>query len=160
MSNAQNALPEEQKTTQKTHGSIMINTASIDWVPFPLKGTYFKPLHLDDDAGKATILLRVPVGEAAEIHKHLAAVEAYVVQGGFSYVGEGSVAQGDYIFEPGGMIHEPVAEGDVDLILFVVSHGAIAGLAPDGSVAGVIDNDLIYEFAKAGNVHHHLKRNH
>lgn len=143
----------------KSHGSIMVNTEKIPWLPFPLKGTFFKPLHLDDEQGKATILLRVPAGQGAEMHRHLAAVEAYVVQGSFSYEGEGTVRTGDYVYEPGGMVHEPIASGPEDLILFVVSQGPVVGVGQDGGLLGIIDNDLIYDLAKAGNAHHHLKRN-
>jgi anti-sigma factor ChrR (cupin superfamily) len=144
--------------TQKTGGSVMINTAAIPWSPFPLNGTFFKLLHLDDDQGKATFLLKIPVGCVAEVHKHLAAVEAFVVQGGFSYPGEGTVRAGDYVYEPGGMVHEPASEGGEDLILFVVAQGPVQGFNPDGSPGGLIDNDLIYEFAAAGGAAQHVKR--
>lgn len=99
----------------------------MDWAPFPLPGTFFKPLHLADNAGRATFILKIPQGCKADVHKHLAAVEAFVIQGGFSYEGEGSVRAGDYVFEPGGMVHEPAADGEEDLILFVVAHGPVQG---------------------------------
>ncbi|HEY1836374.1 MAG TPA: 2,4'-dihydroxyacetophenone dioxygenase family protein [Rhizomicrobium sp.] len=144
---------------QKLHGSIMLNVNNIPWLPFPLEGTSFKPLHIDDDQGKATILLRVPAGQHAEVHRHLAAVEVYVVQGGFTYEGEGSVAAGDYVYEPGGMVHEPVADsGGDDLVMFVVSQGPIVGVNADGSPGGIIDNNLIYELARQGGAHGHLHR--
>lgn len=145
-------------TAAKGHGSIMINTAGIPWSPFPLDGTFFKLLHLDDDQGKATFLLKIPVGCVAEVHKHLAAVEAFVVQGGFSYPGEGSVGAGDYVYEPGGMTHEPAAEGDEDLVLFVVAQGPVQGVNPDGSPGGIIDNDLMYRFATEGGAAGHVGR--
>ncbi len=137
--------------------SKMINVDTLEWASFPLRGTFFKALHLDDDSGRATFLLKVPAGCKADMHKHLAAVEAFVVQGGFSYPGEGRVRAGDYVFEPGGVAHEPAPEGEQDLILFVVAHGAVQGVEPDGSPGGVIDNDLIYEFARKAGQHHHLR---
>lgn len=142
----------------KPRSSMMINVDRMTWAPFPLKGTFFKLLHLDDDQGKATFLLKIPSGNVAEIHKHLAAVEAYVVQGGFSYPGEGSVRAGDYVYEPGGMVHEPAAEGDEDLILFVVAQGPVQGVNPDGSPGGIIDNDLMYRFATEGGDVSHVQR--
>jgi quercetin dioxygenase-like cupin family protein len=140
------------------HMSKMINVADLQWAPFPLPGTSFKGLHLDDASGRATFLLKIPAGMKADAHKHLASVEAYVVQGGFSYPGEGTVRAGDYVWEPGGTVHEPEGEGGEDLILFVVAHGAVQGVNPDGTPGGVIDNDLIYEFAKAAGQHQHLRR--
>lgn len=136
----------------------MVKVAQMPWSPFPLAGTFFKLLHLDDDQGKATFLLKIPAGNAAEIHKHLAAVEAYVVQGGFSYEGEGTVHAGDYVYEPGGMVHEPAAEGDEDLILFVVAQGPVQGVNPDDSAGGIIDNDLMFQFATDGGAADHVRR--
>ncbi|MCG8441303.1 MAG: 2,4'-dihydroxyacetophenone dioxygenase family protein [Caulobacterales bacterium] len=149
---------DDASPTAKTAGSVMINTGPIPWSPFPLEGTFFKLLHLDDDQGKASFLLKVPAGEAAAVHKHLAAVEAFVVQGGFSYPGEGSVAVGDYVYEPGGMVHEPRAEGEEDLILFVVAQGPVQGVNEDGTPGGLIDNDLMYQFAVNGGAAGHVKR--
>lgn len=110
--------------------STMINTATIARSPFPLNGAYFKLLHLDDDQGKASFLLKIPVGCAAEIHRHLAAVEAFVVQGSFSYPGEGTVRAGDYDYEPGGMVHEPASEEDENLILLSSRRGRCKASIP------------------------------
>jgi anti-sigma factor ChrR (cupin superfamily) len=135
----------------------MINVEALEWAPFALPGTFFKALHLDDDSGRATFLLKVPAGCRTDMHKHLAAVEAFVVQGGFSYPDEGSVRTGDYVFEPGGVAHEPAPDGEEDLILFVVAHGAVQGIEPDGSPGGVIDNDVIYALAREAGQHRHLR---
>lgn len=137
--------------------SQMIDVKALAWAPFPLPGTFFKALHLDDPSGRATFILKIPKGCKADAHKHLASVEAYVIQGGFSYPGEGSVTAGDYVWEPQGVIHEPAADGEEDLILFVVAHGPVQGVLADGSAGGVIDNDLIYEFAQAAGQHGHLR---
>ncbi len=142
---------------RKPHLSQMTNVSKMEWAPFALKGTFFKALHLDDPSGRATFILKIPHDAKAEMHKHLASVEAYVIQGGFTYEGEGSVSQGDYVWEPGSCVHEPSPDGDEDLILFVVAHGPVQGVNPDGSPGGVIDNDVIYEFARAANQHHHLR---
>ncbi|MEO0997049.1 MAG: 2,4'-dihydroxyacetophenone dioxygenase family protein [Pseudomonadota bacterium] len=133
-------------------GSLMVNVDDIPWVPFALDGTFFKPLHFDDDQGKATFILKVPAGQVTPAHKHLAAVEAYVIQGGFTYPGEGSVRAGGYTYEPGGCIHAPAPDGDEDLILFVVAQGGVLGMSDDGEPLGVIDNDLMREFAQAGGI--------
>ncbi|MEM6851134.1 MAG: cupin domain-containing protein [Pseudomonadota bacterium] len=143
---------------KKEHVSQMTNVSEIPWLPFALEGTFFKPLHLDDASGRATFLLKIPNGYKAEAHKHLASVEAYVVQGGFSYAGEGAVSAGDYVCEPGGVVHEPASEGEDDLILFVVAHGAVQKINDDGTPGPVLDNDVIYEFARRGDQHHHLRQ--
>ncbi len=152
------ALAQVSPEFHTAHMSQMTDVGALEWIPFPLAGTFFKPLHLADANGRATFLLKIPAGVKADPHKHLASVEAYIIQGGFTYPGEGSVRQGDYVCEPCGVVHEPGPDGDVDLIMFVVAHGPVQGVNPDQSLGGVIDNDLIYAFAKAGNQHHHLRR--
>lgn len=141
-----------------TGKSIMINTAPIPWSPFPLPGTFFKLLHLDDDQGKASFILKIPSGCTAEVHKHLAAVEAYVISGGFTYEGEGSVRAGDYVYEPGGVVHEPAADGEEDLILFVVAQGPVQGVNGDGTPGGLIDNDLMFQYASERGAAAHIAR--
>lgn len=137
--------------------SQMTDVAGIEWIPFALPGTFFKPLHLDDASGRATFILKIPAGVTADAHKHLASVEAFVIQGSFGYPGEGQVRVGDYVWEPGGIVHAPTADEHEDLILFVVAHGPVQGVGADGSLGGVIDNDLIYHFAREAGQHNHLR---
>ena len=148
----------ESVTTDSGPLSIMVDADSLPWVPFALEGTFFKLLHLNDDRGAATFILKIPKGCKADMHKHLATVEAYVLQGEFSYENEGYAKQGHYVLEPGGVVHEPIAEGNEDLILFVVAHGPVQGVEPDGTFGGVIDNDVIYQCAVDGGAAGHVKR--
>ncbi len=53
---------------------------------------------------------------------------------------------------------QAAAEGDSGLVMFVVAHGPVQGVDSAGQPGGVIDNDLIYEFAKSAGQHHHLRR--
>ncbi|WP_374764107.1 2,4'-dihydroxyacetophenone dioxygenase family protein [Yunchengibacter salinarum] len=153
----QGAIASASTATKAGRTSTMLGASKMPWVPFALEGTFFKPLHLDDDQGKATFMLKIPAGAAASSHKHLAAVEAYVVSGGFTYEGEGTVGPGDYVYEPGGIVHEPAAEGADDLILFVVAQGPVQGMDAHGTPLGVIDNDVIYDCALKGGVADHLR---
>lgn len=135
----------------------MTDVSSLEWAPFALPGTFFKPLHLDDASGRATFILKIPAGVTAEAHKHLASVEAYVIQGSFGYPDEGEVRAGDYVWEPGGIVHAPTADANEDLILFVVAHGPVQGVDADGVPGGVIDNDMIYHFAREAGQQRHLR---
>ena len=42
--------------------------------------------------------------------------------------------------------------------MFAVVYGPIVGYNDDGSVAGVVDNDLMYELAAANNAAGHIER--
>ncbi|MCC5857498.1 MAG: 2,4'-dihydroxyacetophenone dioxygenase family protein [Ectothiorhodospiraceae bacterium] len=136
-------------------GGMMLDTEQLPWTPFALPGTYFKLLHLDDNHGKATLLLKVPDGVVTDIHRHLAAVEAFVVKGSFSYE-EGTVKTGGYVYEPGGVVHQPESHGE--LILFVVAYGPVMGYDEQGNPAGLIDNDLMYQLAADNGAAGHIRR--
>ncbi len=141
---------------QGGRSSRMLDVGQLEWAPFAMPGTTFKLLNLDNSSGRATFLLRIPAGLKVDPHKHLGSVEAYVIQGSFSYSEEGSVHAGGYVWEPGGAVHQPIAEGDEDLVMFVVAHGPIQAVDPDGALGGVLDNDLFFELARAANQHAHL----
>ena len=47
--------------------------------------------------------------------------------------------------------------GDQGLVLFGMNYGAIHGINPDGSLAGVVNQDFYYDGAFQQNTHHHLK---
>jgi anti-sigma factor ChrR (cupin superfamily) len=157
--------PEEtEMATTETYvpkpapGAIIVHSDDIAWTSFPMPGTDFKLLHLDEPNAGATYLLRVGAGEQSVLHKHLGAVEVYTVSGGWRYQ-EGEMWEGSYAYEPNGVIHEPEQTKDEPLILFIVQRGPIQVLAPDGEThLGLIDNELLYSLAKANGATAHLDR--
>ena len=54
------------------------------------------------------------------------------------------------------MVHEPGPDGDEDLILMVVAQGPIEGIDENGDPAGIIDNELMRQFARQGGIGHLL----
>jgi 2,4'-dihydroxyacetophenone dioxygenase len=135
---------------KKLEHSWIQQTGDIPWAPFPLPGTFFKLLRLDFYTGQQVFLLRVPAGLGTGLHRHLAAVEVYVLSGGFVYPGEGEMRTGSYVFEPGGCVHEPIADPGEDLVMLVFAQGPIQGVGADGSLLGTLDLDAIWNAAVEG----------
>jgi len=139
-------------------GAIIVHESDIAWTSFPMPGTDFKLLHLDEANAGATYLLKVGAGESSVLHKHLGGVEVYTVSGGWRYQ-EGAMRPGSYAFEPNGVIHQPEQTVDEDLVLFIVQRGPIQVLGEDGEThLGLIDNELLYGLAKANGATDHLDR--
>ena len=136
-------------------GSMIIRARHIPWSPWALPGTEFKLLDFDRNTSFSVILLKISPDAPETIHKHIGAANAYILQGGFGY-DHGEVYEGDYMSEAGGVTHTPhVHPGGCTLLGFM--HGAVAGYAEDGSVAGIVDVDWMIAQAKANNAFSHLE---
>lgn len=128
---------------------------SIPWTPWGMPQTYYKLLHIDEASGRFTFLLKVERDVTAMLHKHLGEAEAYILEGEFGYGAERGGA-GWYAYEAGGAVHLP--DTRTGMLIFAVSHGPIIGYNPDGSVAGVLDVQWMYETARANGAADHIKR--
>jgi 2,4'-dihydroxyacetophenone dioxygenase len=137
-------------------GSLIVRSASIPWTPWALPGTFFKLLDYDHNHSYTTILLRIEPDAIPTAHKHIGAANAYIIQGGFGYE-HGHVYAGDFMVEAGGVTHTPTAHPE-GCILLGFMHGAVQGLNPDGSIAGIVDVDWHIEAAKKNNAFSHLER--
>ncbi len=129
---------------------------TIPWTPWCLPKTHFKLLHVNDNTGGLTLLLKVDPGAGLlPIHKHLGDAEAFIVEGEFGYGAERGKA-GWFAYEAGGANHAPdVPNG---LLLFAVLHGPILGYNPDGSLSACIDIDWHYEMARNNQAADHIRR--
>lgn len=104
-----------------------------------MKGAQFKLLSADPKTGRFALLIKLRKGSAAPLHRHVGAVEGYILEGGFHYRDEPSrrFTAGAYLLENEGAVHQPVSpEGAV---MFAVFHGPVEGLDEDGKITGRID---------------------
>ncbi len=111
----------------------------LPWAPWAMRGAFFKLLSADPETGRFALMIRLEPGCVAPAHRHVAAVEGLVLEGGFHYADDPQrrFTAGIYLLERDGAVHQPVSpEG---ALMFAVFHGPVEGLAPDGSVAGRID---------------------
>lgn len=114
-------------------------TPDVDWARWAMPGAQFKLLHADPASGRFSLLIRFAAGVAAPAHRHIGAVEGYVLEGSFYYVDDPDVrfGAGCYLLEDDGAVHQPASpEGAT---MFAVFHGAVEGLDDAGNVTGRID---------------------
>lgn len=135
-------------------GSTIIRAAKVPWTQWALPGTWFKLLDYDRNHSYTCILLRIDPTAPETVHKHIGGANALILQGGFSYE-HGSVREGDYMCEAGGVTHTPTIHPDGCTMLGFM-HGCVVGYNEDGTVAGVVDVDWMIDQAKANNAFGHL----
>lgn len=107
---------------------------AIPWVP-QADGIFFKPLRICPQRGCWTNLLRVTKQGTVSLHRHLDAVEAWVIKGKWRYLERDWVARpGTYVFEPPGDIHTLVNAGEEEMVTLFSIHGPIEYFGPDGDI--------------------------
>lgn len=121
-----------------------------------MPGTWFKLMGVNPATGGFSLFLKVDAGNEAPVHGHLGAAEGVVLTGGFGY-GEDRGREGDYVYEDGGIRHEPTTDSD-GMTMFAVVHGPLCGYNPDGTVAGIVDARLMYDMAAAAGAADHIEK--
>ena len=144
---------QTQVATKKPLRPAFFDANKLPWSPWVMDGTHFKLLNVDVKTGGFSMLLKVDAGNAAPVHGHLGAVEAYVIEGEFGYE-EDRGGVGSYVYEAAGSIHQPTSpQGS---IMFAVVHGAIVGYEDDGSIGGIVDGEFMLNLARENNAADHL----
>lgn len=123
---------------------------AVPWKPWVMDGVSYKLLSVNGRTGGFTCLLQVAPGTKAPIHHHLGAIELLVLSGDIYYDHSNVGTPGDYMYEPAGDIHQP--KSDTGCVIFCVFEGPIAGLADDGSVAGIVDGSTMLRMARQDGV--------
>lgn len=145
--------PESKIAAIVPEHPVFTNTDDIPWTEWVIEGTHFKLLHVQQETGGFTMLLKVDAGNESPVHGHVGAVEVYVVEGEFGY-DEDRGGPGWYGYEPQGARHEPTSPDGC--IMFAVVHGPLVGYDEEGNVAGVVDGAAMLEMAKEAGAHRHL----
>jgi 2,4'-dihydroxyacetophenone dioxygenase len=115
----------------------LASAADLPWVEQG-PGVFFKPLRLSPVAGTWANILRVDQAGQVSRHRHLGAVQAWVLRGSWRYLEHDWVAHpGDYVFEGAGDVHTLTVEpGDTMETLFVID-GPYEYLNAAGEVIGL-----------------------
>jgi 2,4'-dihydroxyacetophenone dioxygenase len=105
---------------------------TLPWVP-QADGVSFKPLRICPERGTWTNLLRVTKQGVINLHRHLDAVEAWVIKGQWRYLERDWVARpGTYVFEPAGDVHTLMNTGEEEMVTLFSMHGPIEYIGPGG----------------------------
>jgi anti-sigma factor ChrR (cupin superfamily) len=99
--------------------SHFLHTEGMPWMDSPFEGIQFKTLFQDDKTGMSTLLVKMEPGAVVPLHEHTALEQTYVLEGSLED-DEGKALPGDFVWRPGGNIHEAVApKGALILSVFM-----------------------------------------
>ncbi|TQM13359.1 MULTISPECIES: 2,4'-dihydroxyacetophenone dioxygenase family protein [Pseudonocardia] len=113
---------------------LLVQTEQIPWVPQG-ENIWFKPVRLSPSSSTWVNLLKVTKSGRISRHRHLGAVEAWVIKGSWRYLEHDWVAHaGDFVFEGRGDVHTLVTDGADEMITLFNIHGPIEYLDDDDRV--------------------------
>lgn len=116
---------------------MLVLAEQVPWVPQGSAGVWFKPLRISLDTGTWINILRVRENGVVNTHRHLAAVDGYVLRGAWHYQEhDWQATVGAYVHEPIGDVHTLVADlapGEEMQTLFTI-HGPIEYLDSSGAL--------------------------
>ena len=136
------------------HTLWRVDPSDQDWAPWGMEGTEFKLLSADPKTGRFSVLIKVDEGVEAPLHRHVKAVEVFVLSGEFHYKDDPTIkfGEGVYLLENDDAVHQPVsAPGCIMLALF---HGPLEGVDEAGTVLGTLDCAWHLEAWKAAGQHY------
>jgi len=138
-----------------TKRSPFFDPSTLPWSPWVMEGTEYKLLNLNPQTGGFTILLRVGPQNVAPLHGHIGSLEGWILEGSFEY-GTDQGKAGDYIYEAGGIRHEPTSRQGVTI--FAIAFGPVCGYEADGRIAGILDARAMYDLAVSHGAAGHLEK--
>ncbi|NMG65480.1 hypothetical protein GPA19_11025 [Azoarcus indigens] len=142
-------------------GGFITRTEQIPWTRLNkpgLEGICYKILNFDENRGYMVVLNTFDPGSRFVPHKHLGAVEIFMLSGSFFY-DNGQVFTNDFMLEAGGVTHAPGS--DEGALMLAIFHGPLQVLDGEGNVLVTVGIDEMYELAKeAGAVAHLPKTEH
>ena len=94
-------------------------------------GVAIRFLRTDAETGDVTALIRMAPGCSYPPHRHNGVEEIYVVQGGYRDKW-GEHLAGQYVCNPAGSAHHPIAISGQDCVLFAVARGGVTDLEKEG----------------------------
>lgn len=117
--------------------ATFVRATNLPWLPIA-RGVDMKVLRIGEESGFWTTLVRFKPEGVLPRHWHLSVSEFYVLKGEGNHPQAGDFKPGDYFYEFTGAFHDEVRT-DEEVILFMVSHGPFAFVAPDDSVQYMMD---------------------
>src|SRR5687768_5480157 len=78
----------------------------LRWAPWAMRGAWFKLLNADPDSGRFTLMIKLDQNCVAPPHRHVGAVEGFILEGGFHYADEPLIrfTAGTYLLERDGAV--------------------------------------------------------
>ncbi|KAI3550029.1 hypothetical protein CABS01_10473 [Colletotrichum abscissum] len=116
-------------TNQHDSGDT-VHCNSLEWLPLAPK-IWIKLVKLTHNTGSYTVIIRAEQGGVLPRHRHEESAEIYVIKGNGNHPQTGHFAQGDYVSERKGAIHDAlVFHNEVEMLM--ISQGPSTFLDDEG----------------------------
>jgi predicted ChrR family anti-sigma factor len=94
------------KTWARTQGNgrIFVPAGDTGWEPLGVEGVTAKPLFVDPDHNRVTMLVRMAPGSTYPAHRHGGAEESFILEGDLDD-GDVHMNAGDYLWKDDGTLH-------------------------------------------------------
>jgi anti-sigma factor ChrR (cupin superfamily) len=97
-------LPQDITPLNDQLVDTVIKLGNMEWLETEPGNAWIKVLWTGPETGAWAAVFRWKKGYAAGSHKHLSAAHVYVLKGKLQ-VRDGILEEGDYVYEPNGMLH-------------------------------------------------------
>lgn len=111
-------LPQDISPANSQLMDTLAQSSKMKWIETEPGQAWMKVLWVGPETGRWSILLKWKKGYVAGPHKHLSAAHAYVLSGKLQ-VRDGILEEGDYIYEPNGMVHGATTALEDTVYLFI-----------------------------------------
>lgn len=110
-------LPQDISPANNEIMDTLAKSSNMKWIETE-PGAAMKVLWVGPETGRWAVLLKWKKGYVAGPHKHLSAAHAYVLSGKLQ-VRDTIVEEGDYLYEPNGMVHGATTALEDTVYLFI-----------------------------------------
>jgi len=98
------ALPQDISPVNSELMDGLAAASQMEWMDYGQPGGKIKILWLGAESGRWAVLFKWDKGFVAPQHKHLSAAFAFILKGKLQ-VRDGILDEGDFVYEPNGMVH-------------------------------------------------------
>lgn len=122
-------------------GGDTIHCNELPWLPLADRVSV-KVIKLMPETGGYSVIIKADEGGVLPRHKHLGPAEIFILKGAGVHPQTGAYAQGDYVSERDGAVHDALTF-EVDTELLMISSGPSAFLAPNDDVMFMMDIPML-----------------
>ncbi|KAL0934392.1 cupin conserved barrel [Colletotrichum truncatum] len=138
--------PARTAVSEHRDGGDTIHCENLKWHPLASK-VWIKLVKLSPETGTYTVIIRAEKGGVLPRHRHIESAEIYVLRGDGNHPQTGHFAQGDFVSERKGAIHDPlVFEEEVEMLM--MSNGPSAFIDDEGRDLFLMDVPMLQRLAE------------
>lgn len=127
-------------------GGDTIRCSDLPWLSLADRVSV-KVIKLVPETGGYSVIIKADEGGVLPRHRHLGPAEIFILKGAGNHPQTGAYAQGDYVSERDGAIHDALTfEEDTELLM--ISSGPSAFLTPSGDVMFMMDIPMLEELIR------------